>query len=285
MQRTCRVGLHGRNDVQLHEPDYRVILEAGIETVKMMSHTQIEHFRRLKNLRPDLEIITRLYDDRISRRGHPTPEQFAQRMIPVMRQLQATCTKFEIHNEPNHMDGVEGWGDTDADARNFNAWFVRTAAILKQYCPWASLGFPGLAIPHRDLEWIELCRPAVEQADWLGVHCYWQTPPQELHNHLSDFWGLRFKYYHQKFPQKIIELTEVGNANVQSGIPFSQESHAREYREYLTECFKYPYLNSASFFIISSPDPRWDGFTWRSEDGRPHKVVWAIRDMPRPHLT
>lgn len=284
MNRTCRVGLHGRNDQEFGDADFRVITDAKIETVKMMSHTRLSHFQRLKQLRPDVEIITRLYDDRINRQGHVTPEDFARRMIPLMLQLQPTCVKFEVHNEPNHMDRIEGWGDTDADARDFNAWFLRTYAILKQYCPWAQLGFPGLAIPHRDLEWIELCRPAVEQADWLGVHCYWQTPPHDMHNHLSDFWGLRFKYYHQKFPAKLIDLTEVGNSNVQSGIPFTEETHAREYTEYLSECFRYPYLNSASFFILSSVDPRWQGFTWRSEDGRPHKVVWAVRDMRRPHL-
>jgi hypothetical protein len=283
MNRTCRVGVHGRNDVEFHEPDYSAIREAKIETLKMMSQTRVDHFRRLKEIRPDIEFVTRLYDDRFGKQGHPSPEEFAQRITPVMQQLQPYCAKFEVHNEPNHLDRIEGWGDTDDDARNFNAWFLRVYSLLKQACPWAQLGFPGLAIPHRDLEWIEICRPAVEKADWLGVHCYWQTPENALHNHLADFWGLRFKYYHQKFPDKIIELTEVGNSNAQSGIPFTEASHAREFTEYLTECFKYPYLNSACFFILSSPDPTWDGFTWRSQDGRHHEVVRAVRDMFRPH--
>ena len=284
MSRTCRVGVHGRNDVDFYEADYRLILEANIETLKMMSHTRPDHFRRLKEVKPDLELITRLYDDRFGPHSHPTPEQFAQRMLPIMQQLQPYTTKFEIHNEPNHLDRIEGWGQTDEDAHSFNAWFLRTYDILKAYCPWAQLGFPGLAIPHRDLEWIEICRQAATKADWLGVHCYWQTPAHEMRNHLSEFWGLRFKYYHQRFPNKIIDLTEVGNSNVQNNIPFSEASHAREFTEYLTECFKYPYLNSASFFIMSSPDRSWDGFCWRSEDGRRHQMVWAVRDMLRPHL-
>ncbi len=285
MNRTCRVGVHGRNEVDFEEADYRVIQEGNIETIKMMSHTRVDHFRRLKQMRPDIELITRLFDDRFGRHGGPSPEQFAARMVPIMRQLQPYSTKFEVHNEPNHMERIEGWGDTDADAQKFNIWFMRAYDILKAQCPWAELGFPGLAIPHRDLEWVEICRPAVQKADWLGVHCYWQTPPHAMHNHLADFWGLRFKYYHQKFPDKIIELTEVGNSNVQNGIPFSESSHAKEFTEYLTECFKYPYLNSASFFILSSKDPAWDGFCWRSQDGRPHEVMWAVKDMLRPHLT
>jgi hypothetical protein len=285
MSRTCRVGVHGRNDVDFREADYQIIREAKIEAVKMMSQTRVDVFKRLKEIRRDIELITRLYDDRINGNGHSSPEDFATRMIPIMKQLQPYCVKFEIHNEPNHLDRIEGWGQEDKDAHDFKAWYLRTFDILKSQCPWAQLGFPGLAIPHRDLEWIEICRPAVEKSDWLGVHCYWQTPSDQLHNYLADFWGLRFKYYHQKFPNKIIDLTEVGNSNVQNKITFTRESHAREFTEYLSECFKYPYLNSASFFIMSSPDPTWDGFCWRHEDGRIYAITHAVRDMHRPFWT
>jgi hypothetical protein len=285
MARSCRVGVHGRNDTEFYEADYNAIREAKIEVLKMMSHTQVEHFKNLQAQNPGLEFITRLYDEgNFGVHGHPHPEDFAQRMIRAMNQLQPYCAKFEIHNEPNHMDRIEGWGDTDEDARNFNTWFLRVYDVLKRQCPWAQLGFPGLAIPHRDLEWTDLCRPAIEQADWLGVHCYWQTPRGQEHNHLANAWGLRFKYYHERFPNKIIELTEVGNSNVQNNIPFTEESHAQEFTEYLTECFKYPYLNSASFFILSSADPSWDGFAWRSENGRPHQVIQAVGKMTRPPL-
>jgi hypothetical protein len=283
VNRTCRVGVHARNDVVFHDPDYAIIRDAKIETVKMMSQTSVDVFKRLKEQRSDIELITRLYDDRFGTHGHPSPEEFANRMIPAMKQLQPYSVKFEVHNEPNHLHRIEGWGDKDEDAKSFNEWFLRVYDILKAQCPWSQLGFPGLAIPHRDLEWVDLCRPAVEKSDWLGVHCYWQTPPDQMHNHLADFWGLRFKYYHDKFPDKIIDLTEVGNSNVQSNIPFTRESHAREFTEYLTECFKYPYLNSATFFIMSSPDPNWDGFCWRNEGGEIYPITWAIKDMPRPH--
>ncbi len=285
MARTCRVGAHGRNDAEFYDADYAAVREAGIETLKMMSHTRLDHFKKFKAAIPNLEFITRLYDGpNFGAHGHPSPEDFAGRMLPVMRPLQPYCVKFEIHNEPNHMARIEGWGDRDEDARDFYAWFLRAYAVLKQQCPWAQLGFPGLAIPHRDIDWLELCRPAVQQADWLGVHCYWQTPPGQENNHRVKLWGLRFQYYHERFPDKVIELTEVGNSNVQSNIPFTEENHAREYTEYLAECFKYPYLNSANWFILSSPDPTWDGFTWRSADGRRHRVVQAVGQMTRPQM-
>ncbi len=69
-------------------------------------------------------------------------------MIPVMADLKPYCTKFHIHNEPNHRDRYEGWSPTDDDARDFNAWFLDVYRRLKEAHPWASIGFPGLALPH-----------------------------------------------------------------------------------------------------------------------------------------
>lgn len=287
MARSCLVGINGRNEHTFTAADYNVIRTAKIEHIKMMTVVEVPVFRELKKTNPDLDIVTRLYDDRINKGGHPSPQQFAERMIPLMKNLQPYCLKFEVHNEPNHLDRIEGWGKEEADARDFNAWFLQVYDLLKAQCPWASLGFPGLAVPnnHRDLEWLDICRDAVNRADWLGAHCYWQTPPNDptnANNHLADFWGLRFKSYHQKYPDKIIELTEVGNSNVQGGFPTEEKMFARQYTEYLTELFKYPYLNSAAFFILSSPDPQWEGFSWWARDGRPHEVVFAVRDMARP---
>jgi hypothetical protein len=282
--RTCRVGLHGRNHEQFEEVDYQVIREARIETLKTMSQTKPEIYKRVKDENPDIEFIVRLWDDRMGVGHHPTPEEFVERMAPIMDGLRPYATKFEIHNEPNHLHRYEGWGQEDADARDFNQWYQRVFRSLKQRCPWALLGFPGLAIPHRDLEWIEICRPSVEMSDFLGVHCYWQTTPDQPQNHLTDFWGLRFKYYHDKFPNKIIDLLEIGNSNAQNNLPINDQEISRQYVEYFQELFKYPYINSASPFIMSSPDPTWDSFAWRKVSGEVKPVVAALRDMARPPL-
>jgi N-acetyl-anhydromuramyl-L-alanine amidase AmpD len=283
--RTCRVGLHGRNHEFFEEVDYQIVRDARIEALKMMSFTHPDVFKRLRTDGAGIEFIVRLWDDRMGVGHHPTPEQFVERMVPLMERLRPFATKFEIHNEPNHLHRYEGWGQEDADARDFNQWYQRVFKLLKERCPWALLGFPGLAIPHRDLEWVEICRPSVEMSDFLGVHCYWQTTPEQPRNHLVDFWGLRFKYYHEKFPAKIIDLLEVGNSNAQSGLPIKDEDIARQYVEYFRELFKYPYLNSASPFIMSSPDPTWDSFAWRKVSGEVKPVVAALGRMARPSLT
>ncbi len=178
--RTCRVGLHGRNNVDFDEIDYQAISAAKIEAVKMMSQSKPKVFKRLKKENPNIEIITRLYDDRFGVYKHPTPQEFVKKQIPIIRALQPYCAKFEVHNEPNHIGRFEGWGQEDHHAKDFNQWFMRVYDLLKNTFPWASLGFPGLAIPHRDLEWIEICRPAVNRADWLGVHCFVGNTPVSL---------------------------------------------------------------------------------------------------------
>lgn len=287
--RTVRVGLHGRNDADFHELDYQLVREANIETLKMMSLTRPEVFARLKQENPELEFIVRLYDDRINENGHPSPEAFAERMIPLMKALQPYVTKFEVGNEPNHYRRYEGWGPEDADAENFKQWFLQTYELLKAAQPWAELGFPALGTPdsvHRDRAWLEINREAIERADWLGVHCYWQTQPDGATTMFDEAHGLCFKYYHAMFPQKPIELTEFDNDNVVFDIPpLSEEAIAQEHLAYYQELFKYPYLRSASSFIMSSPDSQnWAYFVWRTEDGRFKPVVGAVGSMPRPLL-
>jgi len=279
------VGVHGRNDHEYHGQDYDLVREAKIESVKMMSFNPVHVFHQLRDVTPDLDLVVRLYDGRMGAGGnHPTPAQFADTFIPIMRDFQPYATKFEVHNEPNHLHGIEGWGQEDHYAHDFNAWFLQVYDRLKQACPWASLGFPGLAIPHRDLEWIEICRPSVEKADWLGVHCYWQNPTSTEGNHLDDFWGLRFKSYHEKFPDKLIEITEFGNSNCQGGLPVVWDRIAKEHVDFYQEVFKYAYIRSASAFIMSAPQREWDGFCWRREDGAFRPMVQMVGNMERPPL-
>jgi N-acetyl-anhydromuramyl-L-alanine amidase AmpD len=272
-----RVGLHARNTVHFPEADYALVREARIETLKMMSHTDVTVFQRLRKENPDIEFIVRLYDDRLRSDSRPSPAAFVAKMVPIINSLQAYTARFEIHNEPNHVEGIEGWGASDQDARNFRSWYLQVLTALRQQCPWAKFGFPGLAMPdslHRDLAWLDICRDAVEASDWLGCHCYWQYA-----NMLKDKWGLCFKLYHPRFPTKQIEITEFGNSTPSQELP--REEMAQQYAQYYKELNQYPYLGSASAFIASSPDPNWVPFVWMKEGGERMPVVQAIRNMDR----
>ena len=273
-QHRTRVGVHARNSVQFTESDYDLLRRAKIETLKMMSMTDPTVFGRVRQENSGIEFIVRLYDDRLRYTSRPGPADFCNRMVPIINALRPYAIKFEIHNEPNHAEGVEGWGASDDNARSFRTWYLQVLPALKAACPWASFGFPGLALnhPHRDLEWLEICKDAVEQSDWLGCHCYWQYG-----NMLKDAWGLRFKLYHERFPNKLIEITEFGNST--PNLP--AEELARQFVQYYTELNKYPYLGSASAFIASSPDTAWAIFLWMKAGGEMLPVVSAVGNMQR----
>ncbi len=291
--RTCRVGLHGRNDVTFEDVDYQVIQEAKIETVKMMSHTEIGVFRRLHDM--NVELITRLHDDRIGKDSKVTAQQFVDRMVPVMNERRPYCEKFQIHNEPNHLERKEGWGPEEEDAKDFNLWFQRVYTLLKQACPWAELGFPGLAVPgrigHRDKRWLKVCRDAIQMADWLGVHAYWQSPPGQPSQMFDPDFGLTYTYYHDRYPNKPLEILECGNSNYHTeGYPVNYDDIAREYVEWLQKVFEHPRVRSASFFILSNHygpvTNRWEDwwpFSWRTRDRNPRRnLVQAVGQMHRP---
>lgn len=269
-----RVGLHARNTADFAEHDYELIRRARIETLKMMSFTQTGVYDRLRQEHPDIEFIVRLYDDRIRRDSRASPAQFVSKMLPIIRCLKPYTTKFEIHNEPNHVSGIEGWGASDDNARSFREWYIQVLSALKKACPWAEFGFPGLALnqPHRDLAWLDICRVAIEASDWLGCHCYWQYG-----NMLNVRWGLRLTLYHERFPDMPIEVTEFGNST--PGLP--REEMGRQYVQYYQALNEYPYLRSASSFLASSPDAAWASFAWMQESGTMLPVVHSVGNMER----
>jgi len=180
--RSVRIGIHGRNAPQYRESDYRMIREAGLEALKGMSQTSVDVYHRIKTENPEIEITIRLdWPERVAKgMTPPSPEEFVDKFVPIMDQLhehevdqrrEVLCERFEVLNEPNH-GGDSCWGPAEEAAREFNTWFLDVYSGLKEECPWAQLGFPGLAVagwgdgsPHNEQKWLELCSEALERAD------------------------------------------------------------------------------------------------------------------------
>lgn len=264
-----KVGLCARNNTKFDGKDFEVFNRAKIELAVMMSFTENSAFDGLRGLNTDMDFIVRLYDGRISSGGSVPQEAFVDAMSPEIERLRGYTDMFQIHNEPNHFAGIEGWGSTDEDAENFTHWYKNVLSMLKERHPWAKFGFPGLALnqPHRDLPWLEICRNEIEASDWLGCHCYWQWD-----NMYNESWGLRFTHYHSRFPNKTIHITEFGNST--PGLP--DDVMATEYTQYYNQLQYYEYLGSASAFIATSPDPTWAPFCWAWENGIIRPVVDAV---------
>jgi hypothetical protein len=251
------------------------------EAVKLMSFARADTAARIQTDLPDVKITVRLYEGGFGPGGqHPSPAQFAKQVKPHIIRLQPFANRFEVHNEPNHLRGIEGWGEEDRHARQFNEWFLEVYDRLKGAFPDLEFGFPGLAVPHRDLEWLKVCQPAIERADWFGVHCYWQNPSPTDTNHLSDVWGLRFRHYLDC--GKPIEITEYGNSNTHSGFSVDWECIGQEYVAWHERVFQYPVITATHGFILSAPQREWDGFTWVGQTARP--VVHVLGEMERPPL-
>ena len=274
----ARVGVNGRNDVDFGGADYDAVRIARFESMKMLGKTRPEVFQKLRQINPDMEFIVRLFDDRIGAGHHPTPQEFVERQLPIINKLKPFVRKFEILNEPNHYERYEGWGPTDADARDFRSWYFEVLRLLRKGAPWAEFGFPGLALndPHRDIPWLQICKDAVEQSDWLGVHCYWQYDQMT-----STEWGMRFVLYHNMFPNKALEITEFGDSTPNASV----DKMASEYVKYYQLVWNYDYVRSANAFILSSPDPKWDTFALVKHGREISKVIHAIGSMDRPPLT
>ena len=272
-----KVGVNGRNDFWgrgFTESDYQAIRAAKIELVKMFSFTDPAVYRRLRDENPAMDFIVRLYDEG----GHGTPEEFVNRHAPRIAELGPFTPKFEILNEPNYPGW--GWGPTLEEARVFNDWYIAVVDRLRARFPWIEVGFPGLSPsmlpddPHDDLAWIQACRQAVGKSDWLGCHCYWF----DEHGILHPAFGLRFTQYHPLFPDKPIHITEFNNPP--ETLAWQRAEH---YRRYYIKVAEYPYVRSASAFILSSPDPEFHPLAWwEGDSGQMRPVVWVVGDIPRP---
>jgi hypothetical protein len=272
------VGINGRNDFwqgQFTESDYQVIREAKIEMVKLMEYTKLSVLNRLRVERPSIQFIIRLYEQ--GQKPGP-PAEFVKQHANSIESFRLYTNLYEVLNEPNHQQ--EGWGPTLDQAKAFNQWFLETLSLLKARHPWAKFGFPALSPtmlpddPHLDFDWLETCRPAIEAADWLGVHCYWF----DEHGVLHPAFGLRFTQYHQRFPNKIIHITEFN-----SGPQMHPWLRAENYVKYYQEVAKYDYIASASSFIISSPDSQFHPLQWwEPNSGQLHPVAWQVGQIPRP---
>ncbi len=271
------VGLHARNDTQTFpDVDFDVMRIAKIELLKTMTLNSDEIYIRSRQINPEMQFIVRIFCD--CKGQHPTPDAFVNQAIPRLKQLLKWTHRFEIHNEPNLANRGEGWGGALSDAADFRDWFLAVLSKLRAAVPQGSFGFPGLAlqpVAPSDLAWAEVCRPAINAADWLGVHCYWQ------YDHMTDpTWGMHFLPYHQRFPNKVIEITEFGDATPPGQV---QEAHiAKEYMDYYTLLQRYAYIGSASSYILSSPDPRWEMYAWRKKDGRITPIPYEVAKVPRP---
>jgi hypothetical protein len=86
-----------------------------------------------------------------------------------------------VHNEPNLIP--EGWVTAWHNGAEFAAWFKAVAAAYRTLFAGAKIGFPALSpggsvtnLRTDEAQFIREAASAINDADWIGVHYYWQKP-------------------------------------------------------------------------------------------------------------
>lgn len=276
-RRACMPGLHGRADGRLIPGDLRIVSESGLRAVKLLSTASSEDVLALQAIDRGMFILVRLFADMSSRRA--SPEDFCSWVVDDMRRFYRLGIRwFEVHNEPNLK--AEGLDKSWSNGREFGAWFLAVRNNLKTTFPEALFGFPGLSPNsflvqwrYDDIAFISEARGAVEAADWLGVHSYWQTR-QEM---MSDLGGMNWRRYRRLFPNKVIAITEFSNPSPYVG----GAEKASQYMDYLS-AISVADGPLAAFAFVSSAS--FDGFRneiWVTESGEYTEIGRAFVELSR----
>lgn len=207
--------------------------------------------------------------------------------------------EFELLNEPNL--SREGFGASWNSAAEFNAWFVEAVGRLKAIYPDVRLGFPALSPypadlnndpavgrplrPVGDVDFLEACSEAIQAADFLCVHAYWQNVEmmREIDPNNTGRGGLRFvRLYHERFPDKPISISEFCNDRPGIGAYAPDDAQWRvigdEYAEFYTLCAQYEWIESV--FARTLRDPAYPDQSWLTEDFQQRRIIEGVQARP-----
>jgi hypothetical protein len=158
----------------------------------------------------------------------------AARLPAVFAALGHREILLELHNEPNHAAGIEGWGKAPSQARDFAWWYHEVRAGMRAAGYIGRLGFPGLAVGqgnHGERWWAIINRANLRASGWVGCHCYWQRPEELERLDLGGNWA----WYRRLWPNKRLFVTEAGNSSCDNpALP--RVTPERQRAEYLSWC-------------------------------------------------
>ncbi len=182
----------------------------------------------------------------------------------MQRLYRAGLRYFEVHHEPNLSS--QGCERTWMDGAGFGRWFQEVLSRLRQRCPDAKLGFPGLApgagvdgLRQDALAFLQAADAAAIAADWIGVNCFWSSAEDMV----SPQGGKFYEAVRQHHPSKLLMITEYSNtaAGVDSRVK------GQQYLEYVRMLRAEPGLGAA-FCVALSASRGYESEVWRQADGR-----------------
>ena len=265
----CLIGVHGRVDGTLTEKDLEAIFAARVEAIKVNQKESSRTIQHMRARQANLLLAARLGLDFAGEQV--TPEEFLHSVSDDVRRLsQAGIQFFEVLANPNLQ--TEGWQRSWRNGEEFARWFLAALKGLRELYPAGKFGFPGLAPGGFVSGWrgdadlfLAEAEEAAEQADWLGVHCYW-TDSRSMHSHQG---GMAFQKYRQRFPQKLLMITEFANVAAE----VSPDEKASQYLSYYRALRTQPGVGAAFAFALSAHQAH-ESVVW-IRDGAPSITDWV----------
>jgi hypothetical protein len=256
----CLVGAHARVGAPLQEEDFNLIRLAKMEAVKIELNESLDMVERLRKYNPDLLLVARVTSD-FSSEELSAAQFFSIVENNVGRLYRSGIRFFELHSNPNLESA--GWRRSWRDGLSFSLWFTEVSRMIKARFPEAKIGFPGLSpgklVPGRradDAQFLNEAESAIQQADWVGVNCYWTDQTSLMDGNL----GRIFETYRNKLPGKLLMITEF--CNPMQGV--AEKTRADQYLEFYRMVRSQPGI-AAAFSYALSADQGHDAIVWRSE--------------------
>ena len=271
--RSCLVGLASRMDGEMQEADYAVIDKARIEAVRINAKTSSHEITRLKKLVPDIFLLARLSFGKTSEPVSPKVWLEGMR-LEIDRLYRHGVRLFEIQQAPNLQQN--GWRTSWRSGEEFGDWWLSVAEKLWVEFSGVKLGFPGVSpggqVSGQRMDanvFLDGADSAMIKADWLGVNCFWVNEVEM--NKVEG--GMYFKAIRERFPAKLIFITEFGNVNRQA-TPLVK---GHEYVKYWRALREFPGIGAAFCQVVSAAHG-YDGMVWRDEAGMLTEIVNKVRE-------
>lgn len=267
----CLIGLHGRADGPMLEPDFAVVQATRMEAIKLISTAPPENVDRLRQINPDMFIMVRLFAD-FRNRIVPSADFAHWLEYDMGRFYEKGIRYFEVHNEPNLI--IEGWRQSWQNGREFGEWVVDVVSRLKPKFPEAKFGYPGLS-PGGDVDgqrtdswrFLDESEKAVQKCDWLACHCYWVDEADRN----RDTGGQVWRGFRQRHPNKLLFITEFSNPSDRT----SMAVKGQQYNDYYRDLRNVPGIGAAFAFVLSA-SAYFPHEVWRDENGRFTPVVNVV---------
>jgi hypothetical protein len=251
----CLAGLGMGNPQPLTAGQLRLIGDAKLEAFKVLTlpdpNQNKQLIAQLKNIRSDMFIAARLFFsvDAGNKRKF-SPQNFVDFcMNGLTGCYQAGVRYFEVHNEPNLE--IEGMNWNWANGAEFGSWLTQVINLLKPKFPEAKWGYPGLSPQPNTDAFLDGSAAAANACDWIGVHCYWQQPPDQPPfpmngDNAGYYWRAKFK---PRFPDKLLMITEFSN----NSPAVSANDKGAQYADYIKLLRSEPNIGAAFGFALNWP--------------------------------